>query len=209
MQQPVTVSRTCGNDARQSRSSSSPRQPDPGGAREPEAAEIADARRGGDRRAHAREAPPAREREAQARDEPLVAVRRLGLHQRAPDELRAPAREQVEPHAREVGLGRCHERERCRELRVQERRHAARHAGEQGLRHRSPHHDLGDAERCCERRARARRRRELQHARDVERLALQQQAEVEPLHERQHEPVLERRVERELQQQVLDRRPGR
>ena len=47
---------------------------------------------------------------------------------------------------------------------------------------------------------------ERQEAPGVDRLALEQQPEVEPLRERQHEAVLEGGVQRELEQQVLGRR---
>ena len=169
--------------------------------------ELVHARRGR-RGGLAREPPGARRREGHAGAEPLVAVRRLRQHQRAPHELGAAPGEQEEPHAREVGLGRCHERERILELRGEEPRHPTRESGEERPWHGSAHDGLRHRERCRERSAGSRRVGELQHARDVERLLLEQQTEVEPLHEREHEAVLERGVERELEQQVLDRRPG-
>ena len=43
----------------------------------------------------------------------------------------------------------------------------------------------------------------------MDRLALEDAPEVQPLHERQHEPVLERRVQGQLQQQVFDGGPHR
>ena len=110
MQRPVTVSRTCGNSARQSRSSSSPNGTStPSLAPASRLAEVVDLRERrrvgrGRRRLAPGETQRAAEGEAHAGGEPLVPLRRLRQHERAPHELEATAGGELEAHARELGL---------------------------------------------------------------------------------------------------------
>ena len=70
-------------------------------------------------------------------------------------------------------------------------------------------HGLGREQRGGERGGGPRLGRDRREPVRVERLALEHAAEVEPLHEREHEPVLEGGVQRELQQQVFAGRQQR
>ena len=212
MQRPVTVSRTWGNEARQSRSSSSPNgtstpSPAAAGARRGRGparpARVARARR------PAGEAQAAAEGEAHARaasrSSPSGVSGSTSVRHRS--SARRPASSSQRTRARSgsdgatKASGAARQRlEPAPQARAAGRRperggNAARPTTASAARSAAA---SGTSARAAA--ARARRRP------DVDRLALEHAPEVEPLHEGEHEAVLEGGVERELQQQVLGAR---
>ena len=146
---------------------------------------------------------------SEPRREPRVAVRRVGQDERAPQQRGATAGQQLPPDPAEgrgrrldegegVGLSRAQprgERRRQRDTVGQVFRHPRaghRARGAQGgrQRHEGPAFDGEDPEPL-----------------GVDGLALEDSPEVQPLHERERETVLEGRVKGELEQEVLGRRP--
>ena len=207
MQRPVTVSRTCGKEARQSRSSSSPNGTSTpasaaeGGPRSWTSAASRSGSRGG-RRARRSARPRAKTTRAGRRSSPSGVSGRTSV--RHSSSARRPAR-QLPADAREVGLGGRDERERRGEARKEPAPQARRQRPAKRRGHGGRDDGLGREERGGERDLGPGRGGEREQARWVDRLALEHAAEVEPLHEREHEAVLEGGVQRELQQQVLGR----
>ena len=211
MQRPVTVSRTCGNDGQAvAQQLLAERHLDAGRRGRGRLAEVVDLGGGEERLARrpAGEAQrPARGRRRRARrGARRPRASRAARASATASSARRPASSSQRTRARSGSDG-SDERERRGEARDEPAPQAApasagrSAAGTRGARR--PPRPRGARRRAGPRPAPRRRARSRRAS--VDRLALEHAAEVEPLHEREHEAVLEGGVQRELQQQVLGR----